>query len=274
MDSPAMDKAVILARGLGTRMRKEDEAAGLDEKQREMARTGVKALIPIGRPFLDYVLSGLADAGYRRICLVVAPDHEVIRQYYHEEVRPTRVEIQFAVQVDPNGTADAVAAAELFAGDDDFLVINSDNYYPQEALCGLHQQDGFATALFDQEAMFAGSNIAADRIRQFAVGKIDADGCLQRILEKPDADTLARLPRPLWLSMNCWRFGPAIFDACHAIQPSARGELELPDAVQHTIDVLGHSFRTVTVRAPVLDMTSRRDIASVAEKLAGTEVNL
>ncbi len=274
MVSPQMDKAVILARGLGKRMRKEDETARLDENQEKMAQTGVKALIPIGRPFLDYVLSGLADAGYRRVCLVVAPDHEVIRKYYHEEVRPTRVDVEFAVQVEPRGTADAVAAAEPFAGDDCFLVINSDNYYPREALAGLRQQDGFATALFEQEAMLTGSNIAEDRIRHFAVGKTRDDGSLERILEKPDAETLASLPRPLWLSMNCWRFGPAIFEACRNIKPSARKELEIPDAVQYTMDVLGQPFHTVMVRAPVLDMTSRRDIASIAEKLAGTEVNL
>ncbi|NUQ64829.1 MAG: nucleotidyltransferase family protein [Pirellulales bacterium] len=274
MTASPMEKAVILARGLGTRMRRQDEAVRLDEKQASMAETGVKALIPIGRPFLDYVISALADAGYRRICLVVAPDHDAIRQYYQEQVRPARVRIEFAVQVAPRGTADAVAAAEPFAGGEPFLVINSDNYYPLEALSQLRDQEGFATALFEQEAMFAGSNISADRIRQFAVGKVDQDGRLVRILEKPDPATLAALPRPLWLSMNCWRFGPAIFEACRKIKPSARGEFEIPDAVQYTIDTLGHSFRAVMVRAPVLDLTSRRDIASIAEKLEGKEVNL
>ena len=43
-------------------------------------------MIPIGRPFLDYVLSGLADAGYRRVCLVVGPEHQAVRDYYRREV--------------------------------------------------------------------------------------------------------------------------------------------------------------------------------------------
>ena len=273
MAEQRMEKAVILARGLGTRMRKEDEAAGLDQRQARMAETGVKALIPIGRPFLDYVLSALADAGYRQACLVVAPDHEIIRRYYREEAPPRRIQVEFAIQVEPKGTADAVAAAEAFAGGDPLLVINSDNYYPLEALAGLRETQGSAVALFEQEAMLSGSNIAADRIRHFAVGKIDAAGCLERILEKPSDETLVSLPRPLWLSMNCWRFGPPIFEACRQIQPSARGEWELPDAVQYAINVLGEPFRALTVRAPVLDMTNRRDIAGVAEKLAGKEVN-
>lgn len=255
-------------------MRKSDDSAALDDRQTAVAETGVKALIPIDRPFLDYVLSGLADAGYRRVCLVVAPDHEVIRRYYCEESIPQRVSIEFAVQVDPNGTADAVAAAESFAAGDPFLVINSDNYYPQAALRGLRQQSGSATALFEQDSMIAGSNIPEERIKNFAVGRIDGRGALQRILEKPDEATLASLSRPLWLSMNCWRFGPSIFEACRKIPPSPRGELELPDAVQYTMDNLGETFQAVLVRAPVLDMTSRKDIAAVAEKLADVEVRL
>ncbi len=274
MASQQINKAVILARGLGTRMRKRDQEAALDEQQASVAETGVKALIPIDRPFLDYVLSALADAGCPRVCLVVAPDNDAIRRYYGEEVQPKRVQIDFAVQTEPKGTADAVAAAQPFAGDDPFLVINSDNFYPVEALQGLREQDGCATALFERQAMFADSNISEDRVRQFAVGKINGDGCLERILEKPNAEALAGLPRPLWLSMNCWKFGPSIFEACRKIQPSPRGELELPDAVQYAIDTLGERFRAVTIRAPVLDLTSRRDVVGIREKLAGVEVNL
>jgi glucose-1-phosphate thymidylyltransferase len=253
-------------------MRREEADAALDANQAAMADAGIKALIPIGRPFLDYVLSGLADAGYRRVCLIVAPEHDAIRRHY-DEARPRRVEITCAVQQEPRGTADAVAAAEDFADDDAFLVINSDNYYPAEALRQLREQQGFAVALFEREAMFAGSNISPERIRQFAVGRLE-QGRLRQILEKPDDATLASLPQPLWLSMNCWRFGPAIFEACRNIRPSPRGEYEVTDAVQYVIDILGEPFHAVTVRAPVLDMTSRRDVTTIKEKLAGVEVRL
>lgn len=274
MTPALMDKAVILARGLGTRMRRNDAETSLDPQQAQMAETGVKAMIPIGRPFLDYVLSGLADAGYRQVCLVVAPEHEVIRRYYSEQVQLTRVTLDYAVQVEPRGTADAVAAAESFAGDDPILVINSDNYYPREALEALRQPSGCAVALFEQESMLRESNIPAERIQQFAVAQINGQGQMERILEKPSAETLASLPRPLWLSMNCWRFTPAIFEACRRIKPSPRGELEITDAVQYTMDVLHQPFQAVTVRAPVLDMTSRRDIAAMAQRLADKEVRL
>jgi len=269
-----MQNAVILARGLGTRMQRPDDSVALDDEQAAIAQSGVKAMIPIGRPFLDYVLSALADAGYGRVCLVVGPEHDAIRRYYRDSVKTERISIEFAVQQQPKGTADAVAAAQEFAGADPFLVINSDDYYPVEALHRLRLQEGCATALFERESMFAGSNIPKDRIRHFAVGLIN-DGCLlERIIEKPDEATLASMPRPLWLSMNCWRFGPSIFEGCRRIRPSPRGELELPDAVQYAIDQLGETFHAVLVRAPVLDLTSRKDIKSIAEKLAGVEVRL
>jgi len=268
-----MDKAVILARGLGTRMRRADTEASLSEAERAVAETGVKALIPIDRPFLDYVLSSLADAGYRRVCLVVAPDHEAIREYYRQ-LGATRVSIEFAVQVEPKGTADAVAAAETFSDGDPFLVINSDNYYPLEALRRLRGQEGCGTALFERESMIEGSNIASERVKSFAVAEIDSEGLLRRILEKPDAATLAAMPPPHWLSMNCWRFTPVIFEACRNILPSPRNEYELPDAVQYAVDELLQPFHAVTVRAPVLDLTSRKDIASIRPFLSRIEVRL
>lgn len=274
MAQEPMDKAVILARGLGTRMRKSDATASLDPRQAAIAQTGVKALIPLDRPFLDYVLSVLADAGYSWACLVVAPEHDAIRNYYREQSPPRRIHVDFAVQEEPRGTADAVAAAEGFAGGEPFLVINSDNYYPEEALRQLRRQEGCAVALFEDAAMLEGSNIAPERLQHFAIGKIDERGCLKRVLEKPDEATLATMPRPRWVSMNCWRFGPSIFEACRKVRPSPRGELELPDAVQYAIDVLGERFVVVKVRAPVLDLTSRSDVAAVAARLAGVEVDL
>lgn len=270
-----LDKAVILARGRGTRMREADAGAALNERQAAVAATGIKALIPLAdRPFLDYLLAALADAGYRRICLVVGPEQEELRDYYTRRVKLQRLSIEWAIQDEARGTADAVAAAAKFAAEDPFLTLNSDNFYPCEALQALRDQPGPSLVLFEREALLAHSNIAPDRVSKFAVGEIDEQGCLRRIIEKPDAETLAGLPPPLWVSMNCWRFGPAIFPACRAIPPSPRGEYELVAAVQYAIDVLGERFRALRMQAPVLDLTSRGDIASVAARLAGREVRL
>lgn len=270
-----IEKAVILARGRGTRMRADDGTTPLDERQASVARTGVKALIPVGdRPFLDYVLSTVADAGYRQICLVVGPEQEAIRDYYTRSVPPSRLSIEFAVQEEAQGTADALLAAADFAGRDPFVMLNSDNFYPLEAYQGLAAQAGPAVALFERDAMLRGSNIPEDRIARFAVGEIDEQGFLRRIIEKPDQQTLAKLPQPLWVSMNCWRFGPSIFWACRSIPRSPRGEFELTAAVQYALDVLGERFRVLPVRAPVLDLTSRGDIAQIEAQLGGMEIRL
>ena len=76
-------KVVVPAAGRGTRMRQPAPDVILDEAQSAMADRGIKAMIPInGKPFLSYVLSALADAGYEEACLVIAPHHEVIREHY------------------------------------------------------------------------------------------------------------------------------------------------------------------------------------------------
>jgi glucose-1-phosphate thymidylyltransferase len=74
--------------------------------------------------------------------------------------------------------------------------------------------------------------------------------------------------------MNCYRFEKSIFDACRKISPSTRGELELTDAVQYTIDVLKNQYTALTIYAPVLDMSCRADVPAVAAKLKGRTVNL
>ena len=268
-----MDKIVVLARGLGTRMRRNDSNPAIDGSQAAAADAGIKALIPIGRPFLDYVLSAAADAGYRHACLVIGPEHSAVRDYY-SQVDAERLDFTFAYQIEPRGTADAVASAEEFAAGDPFAVINSDNYYPAEALRALREQSGSAVALFERDALLQGGNIPEERIKRFSVAKLDAQGRLERILEKPDEAALAALPTPLLVNMNCWRFGPSMFDACRAIKPSPRGELEIPDAVHHAIGVLNDPFAAVKMRAAVLDLTSREDIASVASFLNPDEVRL
>ena len=113
------------------------------------------------RPFLDYVLSAAAEAGYRRVCLVIGPEQEAIRRYYGGEVAAGGSASPSPASRSRKGTADAVAAAESFAGGDPFVVINSDNYYPVEALRALREQPGCAVALFERDAMLAGSNVPA-----------------------------------------------------------------------------------------------------------------
>ena len=97
-------------------------------------------------------------------------------------------------------------------------MINSDNYYPLESLRQLRQLDSPGAAVFERQSMFAGSNIEPERLAAFAIVQFDQHGYLQQIIEKPDPQTLDSLPDPLYICMNCWRFGPEIFQACRKSQ--------------------------------------------------------
>lgn len=263
-------KAVVLARGRGSRMQRPDASVALTRGQAAMADEGLKSMIPFRRPFLDYVLSALADAGCRDICLVVGPDDEVIRPYY-ATASLERVRVSFAVQCEARGTADAVLATEPFAGRDPFLVLNADNYYPVEAFRALVALDSPGLPAFRQSTLVREGNIDPERVRAFAIVTVDAQGIVQDIVEKPDP-AMPLDPDP-WVSMNVWRFDAHIFEACRAIPPSPRGELELPNAVRYAVRTLGSTFRAVPITAGVLDLSRRSDIPDVERRLSHIEPN-
>ena len=261
-----LDKAVVLARGLGKRMRAADTTARLDAEQSSVAETGLKAMMPVGRPFLDYVLSGLADAGYREVCLVIGPEHNTIREYYAGQ-KLRRVSLTYAVQTEPLGTANAVLAAQSFV-DDEFLVMNSDNYYPVAALRTLREMDEPGAVVFDADALVRNSNIPAERVRAFAYAEV-RDGYLVHLAEKsneePAADAL--------VSMNLWRLSPDIFDHCRLVPLSPRGEYELPLAINRAIQY-GMRLRVEWSDLGVLDLSRRDDVTAVAKLLGKVEVSL
>ena len=102
--------AVILARGLGSRMRRIDGEVTLDPAQATAADGGAKAMMPVGRPLVEHILTALADAGMREAVLVIGPEHGAVRAHFAAHPG-RRLRIRFAEQAQPLGTADAVRAA-------------------------------------------------------------------------------------------------------------------------------------------------------------------
>jgi len=263
-------KAVILARGLGTRMRARGLGSPLlAREQAKAADRGVKSMIPMsdGRPFLDYLLAALAETGIQHVCLVVGPEHRDVRDRYSGSPGEHGARVHFAIQDQPRGTADALLAAERFVGDDPFLSLNSDNYYPVPLLAKLRRQSPPALPTFARERLIRDAGIPRERIDRYALLEIAADGVLRRIVEKPSAD-VARALEDAPVSMNVWLFTPEIFTACRRVQPSPRGELELPLAVQLAIDEMGMRFNTFQANEPVFDLSHREDIPHVAARLS------
>jgi len=266
-----MRKAVILARGLGRRMRAPSLAEHLNPSQAAVADTGLKAMMPFRRPFLDYLLSALADAGFEEACLVIGNEHDVVRAHY-TTTPPERIRVHFSVQPEPLGTANAVLSAEEFAGTEHFLTINSDNYYPLSALAMVRSLEEPAVALFRESSLIAGG-IPPERILKFAICRVTSGGYLSEIIEKPADGVEGSDHADRLVSLNCWRFPPSIFDACRRTPLSSRGEYELPTAVETAMRDFDVRFRVVVCEDPVLDLSSRADVATIAQKLTAVTAN-
>ena len=267
--------SVVLARGLGRRMQAQGDAAlPLDRAQFAAAAAGQKAMMPLcdGQRFFDYVLSALADAGCPDVIVVVPPDHEAMRERYSPGL-VSRVNLQFAVQPAATGTAHAVLTVEKDVGRRPFLVLNADNLYPVEVLRALAELDGPGLPAFERRRLVEESGFPDERVAQFAVLRVDDDGWLTGIREKPDVDDLAATGPDAPISMNIWRFDTRIFDACRAVPRSIRGEYELPEAVALAV-TRGVRFRVLPARGAVLDLSARADIVRVTAQLAGREPRL
>lgn len=253
---------------------KSEDAVALTATQAAAASAGAKGMMPIGngssRPFLDYVLSALADAGCTDVCLVVAPDHALIRDYFDGRGKPQRVRIDYAVQPIPDGTARAVLSAEAFTARDPFLVLNSDNLYPAAVLEALVELDEPGLPAYERDTLIRESGFPADRVASFAAIETDARGYLTRIVEKPGPEYYDAAGPHALISMNVWRFDARIFDACRDVPVSARGEYELPEAVGLAVS-RGARFKTFRADGAVLDLSRRSDVALVSARLAEVE---
>lgn len=264
-------------------MRASDPSTRLTPEQQRAADAGLKAMIPLnGRPFLDYILSSLADAGVQHVALIVAPDHAALRAYY-SQLPSQRVRLDYVIQEQALGTADAVLAAESWVEREPFLAMNADNLYPVPVLSELAASSEPALPIFEPEDLVKSSNIPAERIRSFAFLDVDELGYLVGIVEKPKSDPRNSVLPPeggshetagaagshgKYISMNCWRFDERIFHACREVPLSARREYELPEAVGVAVRH-GVRFRTFAAKGPVLDLSTRSDTTDVSRRLAG-----
>ena len=262
-------------------MREDTTGAGaeLTPDQDRAAAAGLKSLMPMstgggtGRPFLDYLLSGLADVGIKDVGLVIGPEHVALRAQYDGEVAPRRFRLSFLIQDQALGTADAVRAAEPFIDGRPFLSLNADNLYPAACLRALVELGGPGLPAFERDQLVRSSGIPAARVGSFALLDVGPDGTLRDIVEKPGEAAVAVAGGRAMVSMNVWRFDHRIFSACRDVGRSTRGEFELPEAVRLAIQ-RGVRFAVVPAQGPVLDLSRREDVPVVAAHLGGREIRL
>jgi glucose-1-phosphate thymidylyltransferase len=211
-------KGLILAGGVGTRLR-------------PITYTSAKQLVPVAnKPILFYGLEHMADAGVTEIGIIVGDTRNEIMSAVGDGSR-WGVKITYIPQESPLGLAHCVLIAGDFLGDDNFVMYLGDNLLEQ----GLRD---FVQAFASEDD--AAAQILLHRVpdpQRFGVAELNDLGEVVRLMEKP-----AEPPSDLAL-VGVYLFDRSIHDAVRAIEPSARGELEITDAIQWLVDH-GHRVRT------------------------------
>ncbi len=209
-------KGLILSGGKGTRLR-------------PITHTSAKQLVPVAnKPVLFYGIEAMAAAGLQEVGIIIAPETgEEIRQEAGDGSR-FGVKIEYIVQDEPLGLAHAVLTAEPFLGDDPFVMYLGDNLL-QGGISDLvaafreHAPDALIllTPVPDPE------NYGVAELADAALGEV---GRVVKLVEKPHE------PATDLALVGVYMFTSSIHDAARAIEPSARGELEITDAIQYLVD--------------------------------------
>ena len=208
-------KAVVLAAGRGTRLR-------------PVTNNKPKALVEVnGKPLIEYALDELIELEVKEFIVVVGYLKEQIMERYGDEY--CEVPITYAHQRDQKGLAHALLTAEPYI-DDDFMLMLGDNIFHGNLSDVVNrQQEDRADAAFLVE------EVPIEEASRYGVCNTNKYGEITEVLEKP------KDPPSNLVMTGFYTFTPAIFHACHLVQPSDRGEYELPDA----IDLLIQSGRTI-----------------------------
>lgn len=213
-------KGVILAAGKGTRLY-------------PVTHHIPKPLLPLAnRPTIYYAFERLKEMGIADICVVVGEMERQMRDFLGDG-SDQDVNLTYVRQTEPKGLAHAVGFAEEFVGNDPFVLYLGDAIYGS----------GFAqfSNRFKQSGC-ANLNIvkAVEDPSRFGVANVDGERIV-KLVEKP------KNPESNLAMAGLYFFGPEIWSVLPDLQPSARGEYEITDAIQMLID------RGETVLAGVYD---------------------
>ncbi|MDR8393030.1 glucose-1-phosphate thymidylyltransferase RfbA [Aliifodinibius sp. S!AR15-10] len=218
-------KGIILAGGSGTRLYPLTQAVS-------------KQLMPVyDKPMIYYPLSVLMLAGIREILVITTPqDRQSFKNLLGDGV-DWGLDLQYAVQPEPKGLAQAFTIGEDFVGDDDVCLILGDNiFYGQ----------GFQPKLQKTVQNLNGATVFGYWVgdpERFGVVEFDEYHKVKSIEEKPDQ------PKSNYAVTGLYFYDNRVMDVAKTLEPSDRGELEITDINKQylqwgdlDVELLGRGF--------------------------------